>query len=782
MKKISTLLFATIISLAAMAQLNPYAYGLSSNWNPTTQTLTVDFKLNAHPNLDVTANDNGTGIQIFAVDRDNDNKMYYIHGIPAAEIRKKINSDDLDYSVDIHIDGRSLDSPYECLPKGKNLTFAVRVQGVNSKNKTVPGNVVYTGNRPYSPHGVAVNNCQDSQDFGAVYVTECTNGVSGNTWGWLNGKGQSLLAYNPRLEYTTYYRKSSNFSERNLTWNGYTSSGGNLLEPHRVVISDDGRIFVSSNNKQDKNGNPVVWEFNPQNKTYTSIITSNLSFGHRVVAIDVKKGSGNDIKMLVCYLRMSSTYGYYVYEYTIKGTTATVENNGNPKCTYIPGTSYQSTLVNCCTNNYYHYTDGLFDVAYGAKKPTTVYMGLDFFIDISGTPGNRTSLIYFDDNFKYNYHNCDGRVEGEMWGGAGLVTYLDHNGNERIANGRTMNANNTESDGCIQIYSLNASNVPSTKVYDDPITTNTKCIINDIAIDCAYNLYAVSFADQTSPYSSGTGTLLAVPMPYSGTVTTYCPTSNTDDKEYFQLPAVVELNQELSTDELKQLNKNHPYDCGCDIDVNLVRPLQGGMYNTICLPFDLNVNNLATNHPYYNATVLAFEGATISTINDESVLELNFVSTDGVINHSTPYLIRPQNDIPSDVDVLFENITLQPVGNFGDAQYLVNINNINYLGVMGQVPLDLNDPNEIVLVLVNDNRLAQLSSNSTIYGFRGLFYFQKSVISEGTVVRLAERKNTPTTLIDAQEKEIDIQKFLRDGRVYIRMGDTLYNINGEKIE
>ena len=362
MKKLLFILSAIFVSVIGWAQLNPYAYGLSSDWDATNQTLRVDFKLNAKANK----------IEIFAVDRANNNKTYKIH-----EIASPGNT--LDYSIPIHINGK--DKNGTCLPTGKNLTFAVKVDG-DARN--TPGTPVYTRSRPYSPHGVAVNNHQNSQDFGAVYVTECTNGVSGNaTWGWLSGKGQSLLAYNPRLEYTTYYRKSSNFSERNLTWNGFTSSGGNLLEPHRVVISDDGRIFVSSNNKQDRNGNPVVWEFNPQNKTYTSIITSNLSFGHRVVAIDVK-GSGNDIKMLVCYLRMSSTYGYgyYVYEYSIQGTTATVVNNGNPKCTYIPE-SYQTTLVNCCTNKYYHYTDGLFDVAYGAEDPTTVYMGLDFFIGLS---------------------------------------------------------------------------------------------------------------------------------------------------------------------------------------------------------------------------------------------------------------------------------------------------------------------------------------------------------------------------------------------------------------
>jgi hypothetical protein len=206
------------------------------------------------------------------------------------------------------------------------------------------------------------------------------------------------------------------------------------------------------------------------------------------------------------------------------------------------------------------------------------------------------------------------------------------------------------------------------------------------------------------------------------------------------------------------------------------------MYNTICLPFDLDVKTLDSNHPYYNATVLAFKGATISTINDESVLELNFESNNGVINHSKPYLIRPQNDIPSDVRVRFDNITLQPVSDFGAAQYIETKNSVTYLGVMGKVELVLNDPNEIVLILVNDNRLAQLSSGGDMLGFRGLFYFDKSVIPAGTVVRLAERKSTPTSLINLNSEQVDVEKFLREGRVYIRMGETLYTITGEIVE
>lgn len=756
MKKISLLLFAMILSLAAMAQLNPYAYGLSSDWDAKNQTLTVDFKLNAKAKK----------IEIFAVDRSNNNKTYKIH-----EIASPGNT--LDYSIPIHINGKDKDGT--CLPVGKNLTFAVKVDG-DARN--TPGTPVYTGNRPFSPHGVAVNNCQDSQDFGAVYVTECTNGVSGNaTWGWLSDKGKSLLKYDPRLKYEVSYRKNPNFSDRVKKY----------LEPHRVVVSDDGRIFVSSYNT-NSNGKDAVWELNPKTGTYTAVVKHNSTYGERVVAIDVKGTTSTGLYMLVCYYYRPASgngYGWYVCEYSLGATGSTASLVG-VKCQYFTTMDYyKNTLHNAYTNGYFTYTDGFFDVAYGAKNETTVYMGLDYFINFKdgSMDANRTALIYFNaalgTNNMYNYYNCDGHVAGESWGGAGLVTYLDHNGNERIASGRCQTGDGSESDGRIQVYSLNGSNVPSTKAYN-PIQTNTRKIINDLAIDCAYNLYAVSFADAANSTSSGTGTLLAVPMPYSGTVTTYCPTSNTDDKEYFQLPAVVELNQDLDTDALQQLNKNHPNDCGCDINVNLVRPLRGGMYNTICLPFDLDVKTLDSNHPYYNATVLAFAGATISTINNESVLELNFVSTNGVINHSTPYLIRPQSDISS--GVRFDNITLQPVQAFLASDYLVTNNNINYLGIMGGGTFTFDPNEEIVLVLVNDNRLAQLSSGGTIKGFRGFFYFQKSVISEGTVVRLAERKDTPTSLIDAQVKTIDIQKFLRDGRVYIRVGESLYNMDGVKVE
>ena len=770
MKKISLLLFATIISLAAMAQLNPYAYGLSSNWNETDQKLTVNFNLN----------DKAKKITIFAIDSENANNKFTIYeGNPGDKIDFSGNN-----GVVIKFDGRKFKNQNgvdACLVAGKKYTFAIQVDGAERKT---PGTPVYTGNRPYSPHGVAVNNCQDSQDFGAVYVTECTNGVSGDTWGWLSGKGQSLLKYSPQLKFEDSYRKSSNFSHRN---------GSTLLEPHRVVVSDDGRIFVSSNNKQDRNGNAVVWEFSPQSKSYTTIVTSNLSYGDRVVAIDVK-GSGNNIKMLVCYLRMSGTYGYYVYEYSIKGTSATVENGGAPKCTYLPmnrvGTSdgyYQQTLINACSYGYYHYTDGFFDLAYGAKKETTVYMGIDFYINLAdgNKVGNRTSLIYFDADLgtteMYNYYNCDGKVVGENWGGAGLVTYLDHLGNERIASGRCQNADKAEGDGRIQIYTLDAANDPTTKVYN-PITTNTRSVINDLAIDCANNLYAVSFTDGTT--STGSGTLLAVPMPYSGTVTTIAPSSNAPENKYFQLPARTNLPENINSTNLQTIIENNAGGCGCAISFN--RPMQADMFNTICLPFNLNLGTLSDGHPLKGAELKAFTGATLSdTDSGEKILTLNFEDVNSnTLTAYTPYLIEPKADISGVINI--DNITFVSSNELEIEKSIQGMDNNNKIYFKGIVPSQTVTPKEVdgkslTMMLVSDNRLAMMTEEGTMPGFRGYFEFATTP-PQGMQARISTSKNTTTgteVVIDGQK--VNIEKFLRDGRVYIRVGETLYTITGEKV-
>ena len=736
MKKISLLLFATIVSLTAMAQLNPYAYGLSSNWDRKTQTLTVNFKLNAKTSKNII---------IYAVDPNNKNTKYKIHEV--------VPGDKLNFSEQIKITGKLWGSN-SCLPVNKDLTFAVEVKG--TANASSPGTPVYTRSRPYSPHGVAVNNCQDSQDFGAVYVTECTNGVSGNTWGWLSGKGQSLLEYNPRLEYADFHRKKKAdgsdefFSLRNVVWNsnGTHKGGGDLLEPHRVVISDDGRIFVSSYNQNNSNDKVAVWEYNRQTRMFTPIVYHNTSYGNRVVAIDIKGTTGNNLKMLVCYLKIATNNnGYYVYEYNIgnPGTTATVIQE---KCRYVPsngdGTLYQSIqalLAECIKYYYFHYTDGLVDVAYGAKDPTTVFIGIDYFVNTN----YRTTLAYHkvvDSKSVWSYYNTT--AAGQLYGGGGLVTYLDHNGNERIAMGRCQSGNNNEDDGRIQVYARNASDVPSDIIHT--IQTNTKNVVNDIAIDCANNIYAVSFTDNTSIYSSGTGTLLAVPMPYSGTVTTYCPKTNADSKKYFQLPARTNLTEDITSTNLQTIIENNAGGCGCDISFN--RPMQADMFNTICLPFDLNLGTLSDGHPLKGAELKEFTGATLSdTDSGEKILTLNFEDVNSkTLRAYTPYLIEPKADISGAINI--DNITFVSSNELEIEKSIQGMDNNNKIYFKGVVPSQTVTPKEVdgkslTMMLVSDNRLAIMTEEGTMLGFRGYFEFA-SALPQGMQARISTSKNTTT--------------------------------------
>ncbi len=552
MKKLSLLLLTLCISLAGWAAtLNPYAYNLSSTWNEETQELTVRFTLNAHPNMqknpDGTTNpdggqNSGQGIQIFAVDPDT-KEQYYIYGIPGSYINERKLAGSYDYEYTIPIDGMSKDadvSKRRPLPAGKNLTWGVVVQGKNRTDQSKP--VVVNdniANRPYSCHGIAVNNNQNSADFGSIYVTEASNGVAdNNTWKWLVGKGKSLLKYTPRLEYSTSYQKSSPFSNRD--------KAACLLEPHRVRISDDGRIFVSSYNRNTTTSQIDVWELkiNAQGvSTYETLIKHNTEYGHRLIGMDAK-GSGNNVKLLLCYLKEATnanSFRYYEYDVASKTMTFKTSYQNSNSATSINdedgvsrSVNNQIALTDAITNKYYFYSDGLASVVYDAKNENNFFFGIDYFYNTAYA----TRLVHYQGTTP-TYYNQLGK--GHYYGGAGMVTYVEQGTNRGlIAMGRCQTGKGTEeSKGRIQVYHNN--NESFSRLYE--IQTNTRATINDIAIDCAYNIYAVSFTDGTT--GNGTGRLIAIAMPYDGKTTTIAPTTNANENKYFNIKPVPNI---LATD------------------------------------------------------------------------------------------------------------------------------------------------------------------------------------------------------------------------------------------
>ena len=564
MKKLSLLLFAFCISLATWAAtLNPYAYNLSSTWNEATQELTVRFKLNAHPNMG--GSKSGKGIQIFAIDPSDNNKQYYIYGVPGDVIKAKMNEynggkgDSYDYELTIPITGVTWNGA-DVLPAGKNLTWAVTVQGLNSKDQASP--VVVNdniANRPYSPHGIAVNNDQNSPDFGSIYVTECTDGVSGNaTWGWLSSaKGRSLLKYDPTLKYQTSYRKHKEgdptkelFSLRNVA--------ACLLEPHRVCVSDDGRVFVSSYNRNTRDDQIAVWEF--KNGVFVPVIYHNTYggaqgvYGDRVCGMAVK-GSGNNLRILLCFLdEYDGNYAnaFRMYEYDLNNLGAK-NNEGSWRCSYRPsGNTYdgstgsaQGALDAARTNKWYFYSDGFANIAYGGKNKNDVFLSIDYCI---GSAYN-ASIVYFKEGATSPTSIQNVNTTNHYYGGAGFIPLVDGN-NEYIISGRTKyhgfgDGTNTESSGYIHAYPMSGTTISTSPKSGYTLSNiNTGTVINDMAMDRANNLYVVSFKDETGKVV-GTGRLIAIAMPYSGATMTMAPSTNADANRYFNVKPVPNI---LATD------------------------------------------------------------------------------------------------------------------------------------------------------------------------------------------------------------------------------------------
>ena len=791
MKKFLFTLVTVLVSIYAWAaSLNPYAYNLRGTYNKDRQELTVSFTLNAHPNMD--ASKGGTGIQIFAINPNDHNERYYIFGVPSNDITDNISKGTYNYGYTFHIPSKELDGD-RLLPTNKELTWAIRVQGENTIEKGKQPQLVNNlsdDNRPFSCHGIAIQKCQDREDFGHIYVTEASNGNANYTWSnWLSTKGKSLLKYTPRLKCTASYRKSQNFSDRHIP--------NRCLEPHRVRISDDGRIFVSSYNYNSASGKPVVWEF--VNDNYTPIIYNNTTtgfangtapYGHRACGMDVK-GKGDDIKILLCYLyeytggtansinsfeydisdiKDQNTVGTSRTRYRFRGTIGDSQNVREEQD--IVEWARKSYNDQTETNRSFFYGDGLANICYGANNPNDIFLAMDFFY----TSEYPTRLVYFPNVTNYTEYAANnlpsanthlGTSDGHHFGGGSLLTYMEGS-TEYIVSGRcnVATSNRTDSDGRIQVYKLDKNSstqkIATTATYT--ISTPTNAVINDMAMDCANNLYAVSFHSGVGNLTGGTGRIVAIAMPYDGKTITVAPNkaiaaTNTEPAHQasFRLTPLA-LSHEDTNLAAKLQNQT--------ATVEVTRPLQSESFNTICLPFALTT---LTGTPYEGASVKKFVGVTYSNESEEELLYLSFEDVtftgDDYMYAGTPYLILPNGDIHA--AVRFYDVTLSATTK------PIDYEDVNFVGVLAKQALDAGK-----LIVVANNQLAE-NTGGEINGLRAYFTLNQT---KNVKAKLSFRRPTATDIDNISTKDIDVEKFLREGRVYIRMGEDLYTINGEKVE
>lgn len=198
---------------------------------------------------------------------------------------------------------------------------------------------------------------------------------------------------------------------------------------------------------------------------------------------------------------------------------------------------------------------------------------------------------------------------------------------------------------------------------------------------------------------------------------------------------------------------------GLTTDVTLTRTLKAGIWNTLCLPFDVSTTAFSKGNPQFRL----FTSVTDNT--------LNFTETetiDETIDAGTPFLVKVDEDI---VNPTFENVTIEKT-----TPQTVTYGGVSFVGLFSPYAM-ATDGNEHFLGL--DGCLYQpASGTNTIKGMRAIFRATSSArlrtnLVENETSRIAnvsnEKRNDSWYYIDGRKTDA---KRARKG-LYIRNGKKL---------
>ena len=277
---------------------------------------------------------------------------------------------------------------------------------------------------------------------------------------------------------------------------------------------------------------------------------------------------------------------------------------------------------------------------------------------------------------------------------------------------------------------------------------------------------------------------------------------------------------DVTNDDLIQLMMNPNFRSANDTKiysahdyVKVVRKLQAGMYNTICLPLSndqsldkyLDLTQLHAAHPLYSngsgtgATVLELTGITPAlNSSGEDITVLNFEPV-SKMQAGKPYLFKPagNNDITEDiVFTTLTSITSNPDPKPVSAHNELHPVSAEANGVTFTFVPTIN-PTEVPagsLILVADNRLALTTEDGQMAGMRGYFTFSGlSAIDEEAIAEQAEegrvliniKRPTATSVTVAPDSEKqnapEIHKLMYENQIYIIRDNAVYTITGLRI-
>jgi hypothetical protein len=235
--------------------------------------------------------------------------------------------------------------------------------------------------------------------------------------------------------------------------------------------------------------------------------------------------------------------------------------------------------------------------------------------------------------------------------------------------------------------------------------------------------------------------------------------------------------------------KNNPH------ALTVERKLQAGMYNTICFPFTVYIDDqtdngvphsgLAADHPLKGATVLNLIGKNeLYNESGDPVVVLNFEQVNK-LEAGKPYLIKLAENQPSITEpipftgIAYDDLTYTN----GNQTITIDDATISFHAMIspGNIPAE-------AVILVADNRLATITASGPLNGLRGYFTiddaYLNSVAKAGRLY-LSVKKPVTTSIPVAPEAEQqthpEVRKVMKNGMIYILRDGKAYDMMGRQL-
>lgn len=358
-----------------------------------------------------------------------------------------------------------------------------------------------------------------------------------------------------------------------------------------------------------------------------------------------------------------------------------------------------------------------------------------------------------------NKSNPDDRPEIAFVDKTGTIQFMQ-NSKPSLGGGMTVNADNTAlyivEDSKILEYAITWNeNRPSLTLSNTyPISLQ---YISTLSVDYAGNLIACA----GTTYGTTDNNVMKVVCFTLPTNDNTCTTPAPKSKAIKQVLLYDTQNNE---EILSNLNDSQTE------TVFVFRNLTGGMYNTLCLPFDVNE---LTGTPLENATIWQYNGATVKGDGTSKEIFLDFAEVTS-ITAGEPYLVEPAEDIAAPME--FKNVTISVTNGNDVAQGAVTMHGILH-------PTELQANNKSILFLVENNNLAWANVTAYMNGMRA--YFQVNEPSLQSARTRAYIRKVPTVATDMENittTDTEIKKVIYNGTLYIIRGDEVYTIQGTKVK